>query len=459
MKIDINLSTIQMKGMKILNDKIHTEIFYGGSAGGGKSFLGCLWILTQCLKYKGSRWFISRARLKSLKESTLLTFFEVCKLCNLEPNKHYNYNAIAGVVKFFNGSEIYLKDLFLYPSDPEFVALGSTEYCGGFIDEMGEITEQAYNIIRSRLRFKLEEFDIIPKLFMGSNPCKTFVYREFYKKFVNNELEDYKAYVPAYVYDNPFISPHYIENLKKLDKINKARLLEGNWEYDDDPATLIEYDAILYMFKANYIFSNTDEFYISCDVARFGKDRAIIMLWQGWYIKRIWDFGKCSTKELRQKIESIERQYHVPRSHIVIDSDGVGGGVADELDGCKAFVNGSAMIKSESEKFEEKRKEFEYNFANLKTQCAFHLAEKINKREVGVYEDISTEIKTFMIEELEQIKRKDIDKDEMKIRLITKDEIKDNIGRSPDVSDSMIMRSIFDLLKNKNSVEMFALEW
>ncbi|MFW6311653.1 MAG: terminase large subunit domain-containing protein [Nanoarchaeota archaeon] len=439
----IELSKIQMKGMKILSDSVHTEIFYGGSAGGGKSFIGCLWLLTSALRYEGSRWFMARARLKSLKESTLLTFFEVCKICKVLPNTHYNYNAISGVIKFVNGSEIYLRDLFKYPSDPDFVSLGSTEYCGGFIDEMGEITEQAYNIIKSRLRFKLEQFNIIPKLLMGSNPCKTFVYREFYSKWKNNELEDYKAYVPASVYENPFISHHYIENLKKLDKTNRERLLEGNWEYDDDPSILIEYDAILDMFNSDY--KNTGEFYISCDVARFGKDRAIIMFWDGLYLKKVWDFGKCTTKELRLKIESISQQYYVPRSNIVIDSDGVGGGLVDEMEGVKGFVNGSSAIINDFEKAEKNRNEYHMNYANLKTQCAFILAEKINQRKITITKDIDKDLKTDLIEELEQLKRKDIDKDQMKVRLVQKNEVKENIGRSPDLADSMIMRMLFEI--------------
>ena len=70
----------------------------------------------------------------------------------------YRYNAQTAVIIFSNGSEEYLKDLFFYPSDPDFVSLGSTEYTDGFIDEMGDIGEQAYQIIRSRVRFKLDEF-------------------------------------------------------------------------------------------------------------------------------------------------------------------------------------------------------------------------------------------------------------------------------------------------------------
>ena len=48
-----------------------------GFAGGGKSALGCLWIIESCQKYAGSRWLIGRSKLDTLKKTTLKTFFEL----------------------------------------------------------------------------------------------------------------------------------------------------------------------------------------------------------------------------------------------------------------------------------------------------------------------------------------------------------------------------------------------
>jgi len=49
----------------------------------------------------------------------------------------------------------------------------------------------------------------------------------------------------------------------------------------------------------------------------------------------------------------------------------------------------------------------------------------------------------MLIEELEQIKSKDIDKD-TKLKIVSKDEIKEVLGRSPDFSDTLMMRSYFE---------------
>lgn len=435
--VNLTISPKQKEILKVLEDDKHTEIFMGGAAGGSKSFTGCLWQIIRRLKYKGSRGFIARARLKTLKESTLLTFFEVCKMLNLEFERDYTYNAMSGVIKFSNGSEEYLKDLFLYPSDPEFVSLGSTEYTDGFIDEMGEITEQAYQIIRSRVRFKLDEFGLIPKIAMGSNPCKTFVYREFYKKWATDTLEPYKSYIKATVYENPFISKHYIENLEKLDNVNMERLLKGNWEYDDNPAKIFEYDRILDIFTNNYVILTGGENYISCDVARKGRDQTVIIVWNDWYIQKIVNMPISKLDEIKIVIDDLARHFKVPYSNIIIDEDGVGGGLVDFMDHVKGFVNNSTPIETEySKKI--------HNYKNLKAQCYFKLADVVNSCEIGCY-DLPIQIKEMIIEELEQIAQKDIDKSENKIQIIEKDEIKENIGRSPDFADALMMRSYFDL--------------
>lgn len=175
----MKLTYKQTLAYRALQDKVTTEILYGGAAGGGKSALGCFWLLESALMYPGTRWLMGRATLKTLKETTLNTFLEICKRQGLTAGVHYHYNAQANIITV-NGSQIMLKDLEQYPSDPEFDSLGSLEITGAFIDEVSQITEKAKNIVKSRMRFKLDEFGIVPKLLMTCNPSKNWVYGEFY---------------------------------------------------------------------------------------------------------------------------------------------------------------------------------------------------------------------------------------------------------------------------------------
>jgi PBSX family phage terminase large subunit len=441
MKIDWILTKKQTEAWDILYDKQITEIFFGGGAGGGKSVLGCAWLLNNCLTMRESRWLMGRAILKTLKESTLLTFFDLCKQWGLKSEIDYKYNSQESKITFYNGSEIFLKDLFAYPSDPEFDSLGSTEYTGAFIDECSEVSEKAKNIVMSRLRYKLEEFKAIPKLLMTSNPSKNFLYYDFYKPSKEGTMKEYRAFIPSLVQDNPYISPHYIENLKKLDKVSRARLLEGSFEYDDDPAKLIEYDAILDMFDLH----PTGEIKtMSVDVARLGSDKTVIMIWQGLFVKDIYVYEKQETDKTEAEILRLADKEQIGKSRIIIDEDGVGGGICDHIKGCTGFVNNSSPIQT-SKKQDEK-----YNYSNLKSQCYFLLADYINKRKIGITKNINPKYKELLIEDLEQVKRKDPDKDS-KLAVVPKEKVKEILGRSTDFSDALSMGLYFEIDKREVS--------
>jgi len=82
---------------------------------GGKTALGVYWQLKNRIKYPNTRGLIGRAVLKTLKETTLVSLFQIAKMQGLESGKHYKYNGQSNQIEFFNGSVILLKDLFAYP--------------------------------------------------------------------------------------------------------------------------------------------------------------------------------------------------------------------------------------------------------------------------------------------------------------------------------------------------------
>jgi len=422
----------QIEAWEILNDNSTTEMLFGGAAGGGKSYLGSVWLLASCLKYKGSRWLMGRAVLKHLKDSTLLTFFQVCKEWGLVAGREYSYNGMESTVKFNNGSEIYLKDLFAYPSDPEFDSFGSTEFTGAFIDEGSQVGAKAKNIITARLRFRHGDFGLLPKLLICSNPCKNFLYYDFYKPSQEGTLPGYRKVIRATVQDNPYLSAQYIEQLRRLDKVSRERLLMGNWEYDDDPAKLIEYAKIIDLFTNKAEPSKNK--YLTVDVARFGSDSTIAVRWDGLAIREITRWRKQGTRETRIYLEEICEIHQIPRSNVIVDEDGVGGGVMDEMPGILGFINNSRPMNGE-------------NYTNLKSQCYYRLAEMVNTGKISCYET-SPELKQLLIEDLEQVARDKPDKDG-KVGVVPKEKIKEKLGRSTDVGDAIMLRMHFELCKSE----------
>jgi phage terminase large subunit len=412
-----------------LKDSTTKEIIYGGAAGGGKSALGCLWLIEMCQNYPGSRWLMGRSKLKTLKETTLSTFFELAS--KLKIIDQFNFNQQSGVIYWGNGSEILLKDLFLYPSDPEFDALGSLEICGAFIDEVSQVTFKAWQIVQSRCRYKLKEFGIIPKILGTCNPTKKWVYKEFFKPWRDGELTEKRAFVQALPTDNPHLPQAYLDSLLALDNTSQQRLYYGNWEYDDDPAKLINYEAILDLWNNHHVSGGVK--YITADIARFGSDKGVIGVWDGMRLVDVVTLNHSSVTDTAKKIKELQGKYSVMNSNTICDEDGVGGGVVDIL-GCKGFVNGSSALKEEFKKVE---------YANLKTQCYYHLAQSVNLGEIFLTKPFS-DISEKLIEELEQVKRDKID-DDRKLYLMPKEKVKEILGRSPDYSDMLMMRKWFDI--------------
>ncbi len=68
----------------------------------------------------------------------------LAKMQGLEAGKHYKYNGQMSQIELFNGSVILLKDLYAYPSDPNFDELGSLEITDAFIDEANQIEDAPF---------------------------------------------------------------------------------------------------------------------------------------------------------------------------------------------------------------------------------------------------------------------------------------------------------------------------
>jgi hypothetical protein len=419
----------QDEALHILTDNIHTEILYGGAGGGAKSWTGCEWLTWSCLSYPLTKWFVGRNNIVDVRDSTFQTFRKVFLKYGLEENRDW-FIRERRYILFSNGSRIDFLGLFFMPTDPEYKKLGSKEYTGGWIEEAGEVHFAAFDTLKSRVgRHRNDEYGLLSKLFITCNPQKNWLYDEFYAPSVNRTLKPNQAFIPALEEDNPFNEKGYRKALESIStKATRERLLLGIWDYDDNPNRLCSHEVIMYIFN-NDFDEKSNIYYLTADVARFGSDRAIIVVWKGWQIVDFLIMNTSKTTDIQDAINHLRFKYRIIKDNCIADEDGVGGGVIDNC-GIKGFKNGSSPFYGE-------------NYYNLQSQCGYKLAESINNYLVSFVCEISEKEKEILTGDLGELQTWKVDSDG-KLRIKPKEEIKKSIGRSPDWRDVLLMRAYFD---------------
>jgi hypothetical protein len=269
---------------------------------------------------------------------------------------------------------------------------------------------------------------------MTSNPGQTWLKKQFFIPFVQETLDKNKAFVPALPLDNPHLPESYIQMLKELPPQQRKRLLDGDWNYETDLDALFEFDSITEAVYKNTP-KDTDKRYITLDVARFGSDRSVAVIWSGLVALEVFIYTKLSTVELSDEIREKMRSYGIHPGNVILDSDGVGGGVADQIRGTN-FVNNSSPLHKE-------------NFSNLKSQCYVKLSEMFKEGKISL-NIMDPSIVDDLTQELLAVKLKDVDKDN-KVAVISKDEMKKILGKSNDISDALCMRMYYEIKNMKTT--------
>jgi hypothetical protein len=163
------------------------------------------------------------------------------------------------------------------------------------------------------------------------------------------------------------------------------------------------------------------------------------MIWSGLVVLDCKIYTKLSTVELSSEIKDLIRSHGIHPSNVIVDSDGVGGGVADQIRGTNFVNNSSALHKQ--------------NFSNLKSQCYVKLSELFNEGKMSLNLMDPTVIDD-LTQELLAVKLKDVDKDN-KVSVHSKDEMKKVLGKSPDLSDALMMRMYWEV-KNLKTTGRYA---
>lgn len=242
----------------------HMEAFYGGAAGGGKSdalLMAALQYVDQP-DYQGI--IFRRTYADMLLPSSILSR---CKKwleqylnsgeVKYKPGENHSFHFPSGAVLAFG----YLQD-----KNSQY-RYKSSEYQYIAFDELTQFYEDEYIYLFSRLRRTKKNSHTPLRVRAASNPGDIgmrWVKDRFQIKF-NEQTGMYQGYnqeapfVPASVLDNPSIDPDYELSLKKLGKVERERLLNGNWDISEDAI----YDKIWF---TNRFTVKHDQFYQLRDI-------------------------------------------------------------------------------------------------------------------------------------------------------------------------------------------------
>lgn len=408
-----------------------------------------------CIAFPWIVWLVGRREWDDLRKTSLNTILKVLRTHNMEKGVHYEINMQTKELTYYNGSKVFFVPLKSQPHDMEFNWLWWYEITYAWVDEAQEVMRKAIDILKTRMTEKVMEYNIVPKVIMTCNPMKWHLYNDFIKPDKEWTLKSDRIFIPALYKDNPYIDHEkYEKQYENADEITRQRILFGNWEYDNTPWRLFSYDKILDL--ANNPIINWKK-YITCDVARFGSDKAVIKVRDWFQIIETIIYDKSSIRDLENKIRELSQKYWIPMSQVIVDEDWVWWWLVDNLS-CKWFVNNSTPIdtRSSQQKIEWHPKP---NYQNLKTQCYFMLSSCVNNWFIVIWwEKIEAFIRVDTLsdklkEELDIIVQEWIDKD-WPMKIISKEDMVKKLGRSPDEADSVMMRMRFEL-KAQPSFDIF----
>jgi hypothetical protein len=422
----------QVRALELLNDNHTTHVGYGGSARSGKSIIECTAILFDCFAYPDIAWGLARKELTTLKRTVLITLFNQLNFYSVSDRCVYNQQ--LNKLTFDNKSEIFLIDTAFKPSDPLNTRFGGFELTRSAIDESNETAISVVNKLFERTGWRNnDKYKLKRKQFECFNPDKNHVYSRFYIPFRDKTEDSYKKFIPALPSDNPnpAVKEWVDDIIRTGDIATIERQIYGNFDYDDDPSKLCDYDAICDLFTNDHIQGGIKR--ISADLAMQGRDRFIAGYWNGLICNVAVDIPKCGGRDIELKLKELKTNCGVGNTNIVADSDGLGAYLESYIRNIKTFHGGASAINKKE-------------FGNIKDECIFKLAELINNRAIKIncspaqQESIKKELSICL-------KRDNVDVD--KKRAIKKDKMKSMMGGdSPDYMDMLLMGMWF-LVKPK----------
>lgn len=313
------------------------------------------------------------------------------------------------------------------------------------------------------MRYCFMEGDSPDSIYWGDTPeevynqCKHIIdplWKDAYEELGFNKMTMYVksvTFIQGRLEENIKLiasDPNYAANLSQQNEEQRARDLEGNWNFKATGDDLIKMSDMDLFYSAPAQIEKGIR-YVSADIAFEGGDFCVMWLWIDLHIKDVFVMreNSASTETLfKAKLD----EWGVREENVIYDYWGVGQAISGHV---KRAVKFTGTQKPE--------RQFEKSYKNVKSQCAEMLAHYIQDGKIsieprlldlkfsgkkGKYQKVP--LKDILMKERKCIRHKD-NSNIGGFELINKDGMIKAVGYSPDFFESLIYRMYFEINKKK----------
>lgn len=253
--------------------------------------------------------------------------------------------------------------------------------------------------------------------------------------FIKGKLEENIALISS--------DPNYVANLAQQDEEQRARDLEGNWNFKRTGDDMIKMEDMERFFAASSQTGGAR--YVSADIAFEGGDFCVMWLWDGLHIKDIFVMRENSANT--EKIFAAKLlEWGVREENVVYDYWGVGQALSGHFRRAVKFTG-----------TERPKEPFDRSYKNVKSQCAEMLAHYIQDGKISIEPRLldlrfngkkgkysNTPLRQILMKERKCIRHKD-NSSIGGFELVNKEGMIKAVGYSPDFFESLIYRMIFEI--------------
>jgi hypothetical protein len=313
------------------------------------------------------------------------------------------------------------------------------------------------------IRYCFMEGDSPDSIYWGNTPeevynqCKHIIdplWKDAYEELGFNKVTMYVksvTFIQGRLEENIKLiasDPNYAANLSQQNEEQRARDLEGNWNFKATGDDLIKMSDMDRFYSASAQIEKGIR-YVSADIAFEGGDFCVMWLWIDLHIKNVFVMRENSANTETMFMAKLN-EWGVREENVIYDYWGVGQAISGHV---KRAVKFTGTQKPE--------KQFENSYKNIKSQCAEMLAHYIQDGKIsieprlldlkfsgkkGKYQKVA--LKDILMKERKCIRHKD-NSNIGGFELINKEGMIKAVGYSPDFFESLIYRMYFEINKKK----------